>query len=141
LNRKTSFLAAALAVALCIGQSSAWAAHNLITLSRPEVSRRATSFWVITGSVSVRNTTANAQTGRLTFLLFEVEADGTVVERARKDLGTVDLPAGNGSTVTVNYAVPMGREGTFIALADYASSIGPNAVPHTHCGTFGVTIP
>lgn len=112
--------------------SAALAAHNTVTVAVTSSTRDA-----ITGTIQVKNTIAAAQTGKLTLILFEVKQDGSVQERARQDLGAVAV-AGSGSTI-VSYTVdtregPL-RKGVFILLADYASAIGGNPVPHTHCGT------
>jgi hypothetical protein len=138
--RKSMIYAAALTVTLLASSGMAWAAHNLITLSAPVVTRSGFETWLISGTVSVRNTTANAQTGQLTYVVFEIQFDGSVVERARKDLGIVNLPGGNGTTVNVPYVLPFRQKGSFLVLADFSSATASGPVPHTHAGTFPIRI-
>jgi len=116
---------------------AARAAHNLVTVGIASSTRSS-----IAGTVQVKNTVPPAQTGKVTLILFEVKEDGSVQERARQDLGAVNLAAGIGSTSTVSFTVDTKeghfKKGAFIVLADYASAINGNPVPHTHCGTVTV---
>jgi len=137
--RINRFTRAAILAGVLVGAlaGAATAAHNTVTVAVGSSTRD-----VITGTIQVKNTVAPAQTGKLTLIVFEVKEDGSVKERARQDLGTVAVAAGAGSTTSVPYTVDtekgLFRKGVFIILADYASAIGGNPVPHTHCGTVTV---
>jgi hypothetical protein len=125
-------LTSALIALLLLGPCLAWANHNNVTVAVTQVTNLPRDRRLLTGSVSVQNTTSNAQTGLLTLTILEPDATGAVTEVYHTDLRTVDLPATSGATVRVNFNVVVPRPGFFIVLADYASSIGGNPVPHTH---------
>jgi hypothetical protein len=137
--RKTLTLVAVLCAAMFVSQSTARGAHNTVTLTAPQVTYIGRSIYRVTTNCTVRNTTANPQTGELTLLVFEVLFDGRVVQVIRQHLGQVDLPAsGNAPAVPVQF--DLHAIGSYVVLADYSSRIGANVVPHTHSGTYSFVI-
>ena len=86
-------------------------------------------------------TTANAQTGTLLLMVFQVQFDGRVVLVGRQDLGTVDLPA-SGNAPAVPFSFRLHTAGSYVILADYSSRVvgAANPVAHTHGGTISFTI-
>lgn len=130
--RNALLLAAALGAALVLGPSAVRAAHNTCTVTNPSVVFAGLTTWVVNANARVSNTTANAETGQLTLILFQVQFDGRVVQLQRQDLGTVNVPAGAGAAApAVPFSVQVHQPGSYILLADFAT---PN-VAHTHSGT------
>lgn len=133
------------AMAMLMAAAPALANHNLVTVSVSMVTAD-----TIEGSISIRNTTPNAQTGMLRLAIFELrarpagETPRLKIEDLRIDFGEILLPAGAGETIRIPFTVnvkKLGLKGDVLLAADFQSAIAGVTVPHTHSGTLTVMIP
>ena len=140
-NHSMSLLAclAAFLTVLAVTPPPAQAAHNLVTISVSEATDM-----MITGNVRIRNTTASAQTGYLTLIVFEVEPEKEVKELLRMNLGAVELEGTVGFEVDVPFVVDATLLGDLDKplklVADFKSAVGDREVGHSHGSAIKVMI-